>query len=104
MANKDARLDPSDAQFVQVIHSCAGVLGFNRNIGHVDYWPNGGSNQPGCGGLLDVGGKNKYSVYNKIKSNDWVFFLFSELLRCGLYFIRGVKFGHLKFFLFFTVS
>ncbi|CAH1108117.1 unnamed protein product [Psylliodes chrysocephalus] len=56
LANKDARLDPSDAQFVQVIHSCAGVLGFNRNIGHVDYWPNGGSNQPGCGGLLDVGG------------------------------------------------
>ncbi|CAG9861221.1 unnamed protein product [Phyllotreta striolata] len=57
----DGRLDPTDAQFVQVIHTCSGILGYNRDLGHVDYWPNGGSDQPGCGGLLDIGGACSHS-------------------------------------------
>ena len=51
----DARLDPSDAMFVDVIHSdvsdgiidCS--LGLKRPCGHVDFYPNGGKQQPGCG-------------------------------------------------------
>lgn len=43
------RLDPSDARFVQVIHTCAGFLGFEDPIGHADYYPNGGAAQNGCG-------------------------------------------------------
>lgn len=52
---KDAkdRLDPTDAKFVDVIHTCAGTVGFSRPIGHVDFYPNGGSfRQPGCPFLL----------------------------------------------------
>ncbi|XP_058057071.1 lipase member H [Anopheles bellator] len=48
------RLASSDAQFVDVIHTCAGMLGHDKELGHVDFWPNGGTaTQPGCGQLLD---------------------------------------------------
>ncbi|GAB1606434.1 pancreatic triacylglycerol lipase-like, partial [Argonauta hians] len=47
------RLDPSDANFVDNIHSDARNivrLGFGmlQACGHVDYYPNGGNHQPGC--------------------------------------------------------
>ncbi|KAK2586048.1 hypothetical protein KPH14_012045 [Odynerus spinipes] len=43
------RLDSRDAKFVDIIHTCAGTLGFVRSIGHVDFYPNGGTfRQPGC--------------------------------------------------------
>jgi len=48
---KDAaeRLDSTDADFVDIIHTCAGSLGILRPIGHVDFYPNGGTfRQPGC--------------------------------------------------------
>ncbi|XP_065356685.1 pancreatic triacylglycerol lipase [Calliphora vicina] len=42
-------LDRTDAEFVDVIHSCAGFLGFKNPIGHADFYPNGGHPpQPGC--------------------------------------------------------
>ena len=42
------RLDESDAQYVDVIHTDAGVVGTTLASGHTDFWPNGGSSQPGC--------------------------------------------------------
>ncbi|KAJ8669350.1 hypothetical protein QAD02_000609 [Eretmocerus hayati] len=43
------KLDSSDAQFVDVIHSCGGVLGFLQPVGHADFYPNAGvAIQPGC--------------------------------------------------------
>ncbi|XP_033225039.1 inactive pancreatic lipase-related protein 1-like [Belonocnema kinseyi] len=46
---KKERLDPTDANFVDVIHSCGGVLGFLKPLGHVDFYPNAGTAvQPGC--------------------------------------------------------
>ena len=42
------RLDESDAQYVDVIHTDAGVFGTTLASGHTDFWPNGGSSQPGC--------------------------------------------------------
>nr|CAH7760806.1 unnamed protein product [Callosobruchus chinensis] len=46
---KSLKLDSGDAEFVDVIHTDAGIFGYPRSIGHVDFWPNGGiSPQPGC--------------------------------------------------------
>ncbi|RXG59542.1 Pancreatic lipase-related protein 2 [Armadillidium vulgare] len=55
--SKESRLDKSDALFVDVIHThgCYTVLnqfgdcfGTYDNIGHADFWPNGGEYQPAC--------------------------------------------------------
>ena len=42
------RLDDSDASYVDVIHTNEGQLGTSRRGGHIDFYPNGGTNQPGC--------------------------------------------------------
>ncbi|XP_030387260.1 pancreatic triacylglycerol lipase [Scaptodrosophila lebanonensis] len=48
-------LDDTDANFVDVIHSCAGYLGFRKPIGLVDFYPNGGGPpQPGCNELAQI--------------------------------------------------
>ncbi|XP_013189402.2 uncharacterized protein LOC106134007 [Amyelois transitella] len=52
-----ARLDRSDAKFVDVIHSngetlILGGLGAAQALGHVDFYPNGGRVQHGCSNLF----------------------------------------------------
>uniref|UniRef100_A0A8C3LN49 Triacylglycerol lipase n=1 Tax=Chrysolophus pictus TaxID=9089 RepID=A0A8C3LN49_CHRPC len=48
------RLDPSDAKFVDIIHTHAGHLFFDfapgilQTCGHLDFYPNGGKKMPGC--------------------------------------------------------
>uniref|UniRef100_A0A4W4EAW2 Triacylglycerol lipase n=1 Tax=Electrophorus electricus TaxID=8005 RepID=A0A4W4EAW2_ELEEL len=48
------RLDPTDAQFVDVIHTdglpVIPNLGFGmfQAVGHIDFYPNGGEHMPGC--------------------------------------------------------
>ena len=46
----DVRLDKSDADFVDVIHTDMGALGTTDKSGHLDFYPNGGIKQPGCEG------------------------------------------------------
>lgn len=49
MGNNSSRdLDPSDAHFVDVIHTGAGILGQWGPNGHADFYVNGGTSQPGC--------------------------------------------------------
>lgn len=40
-------LNPTSARLVDVIHS-DNTYGTLRNLGHIDFYPNGGKNQPGC--------------------------------------------------------
>lgn len=66
------RLDATDALFVDVIHTCAGTAGFVRAIGHVDFYPNGGTfRQPGCSVFMTRNcqlnkpyGLKKYCLFN----------------------------------------
>lgn len=56
-ANVGARLDKTDAKFVDVIHTNAapfllGGSGYRARLGHIDFYPNGGEYQPGCENLF----------------------------------------------------
>lgn len=47
------RLAPTDAKFVEVIHTGMGQIflagvGNPDSLGHIDYFPNGGSKSPPC--------------------------------------------------------
>lgn len=43
------RLHINDAEFVQVIHTCGHHVSFETSLGHVDFYPNGGTfPQPDC--------------------------------------------------------
>lgn len=46
--NHHNKLDPSDAMFVDVIHTNAFMQGKVEQSGHVDFYVNGGVLQPGC--------------------------------------------------------
>ncbi|KXJ83592.1 hypothetical protein RP20_CCG004727 [Aedes albopictus] len=44
----DERLAITDANYVEVIHTNGKRLGMYEPIGHTDFYPNGGVQQPGC--------------------------------------------------------
>ncbi|KYB25493.1 phospholipase A1 isoform X1 [Tribolium castaneum] len=47
-AKPEARLNKHDATFIDVIHTDVNYYGILKPIGHVDFYVNGGKNQPGC--------------------------------------------------------
>ncbi|CAB3220913.1 unnamed protein product [Arctia plantaginis] len=79
--NTKDRLDPSDADFVDVIHTngklSAFGFGFPYPTGHIDFYPNGGIRQPGCF-------SSKIPFYNTIDqaicSHGRAYILFTESL------------------------
>jgi len=49
----DTRLDITDAEFVDIIHTNGGRaidgnVAFDEPLGHIDFYVNGGVKQPGC--------------------------------------------------------
>ncbi|XP_075970546.1 pancreatic triacylglycerol lipase-like [Anticarsia gemmatalis] len=42
------RIVPTDAQYVEVMHTETATLGFSDPCGDADFYPNGGSSMPGC--------------------------------------------------------
>ncbi|XP_012552225.1 pancreatic lipase-related protein 2 isoform X2 [Bombyx mori] len=51
----DFRLEKSDADFVDIIHTCGGIYGYRRSHGHADFYPNDGRpKQPGCDGIQPI--------------------------------------------------
>ncbi|XP_066204126.1 lipase member H [Saccopteryx leptura] len=67
------RLYHSDAQFVDVIHSDIDALGYRGPLGNIDFYPNGGLDQPGCpktifGGLQYFKCDHQRSVYLYLSS------------------------------------
>ncbi|KAI5635295.1 lipase domain-containing protein [Phthorimaea operculella] len=45
---EDLRLKKTDASYVDVIHTDGGVFGLSDAVGHSDYYPNSGAEQPDC--------------------------------------------------------
>lgn len=72
-------LDKSDANFVDVIHTAGGAAGYFGTVGHVDFYPNGGTPiQPGCLETSSVSGvaqscKTVSLLYIKKKSLNIIF-------------------------------
>ncbi|XP_064125971.1 pancreatic lipase-related protein 3 [Loxodonta africana] len=68
---KEVRLDPSDAKFVDIIHTNAARFLFELGAGtinacgHLDFYPNGGKYMPGCDDLLTPLFKFDFSAYKK---------------------------------------
>eukprot|EP00057_Strongylocentrotus_purpuratus_P035015 XP_797417.3 PREDICTED: pancreatic lipase-related protein 2 [Strongylocentrotus purpuratus] len=70
----ECRLDPTDAIFVDVIHTDGNdIIGAGQmgQLGHQDFYPNGGRHQPGCDGPdLTTG-----------CSHSWAWMLFTDSIR-----------------------
>ncbi|XP_026556647.1 lipase member I [Pseudonaja textilis] len=74
------RLDHTDAQFVDVIHSDTDGFGLKESLGNIDFYPNGGIDQPGCPKTILSG-----SSYFKCDHQRSVFLYISSLQHdCGI--------------------
>lgn len=88
-----ARLDRTDAQYVEAIHTDQESLvragfGIKQAVGHADFYPNGGQDQPGCIDIL----KKRYEIFDVITdgiacSHMRVLNLFTESINSDCFFI-----------------
>ncbi|XP_004647595.1 pancreatic lipase-related protein 2 [Octodon degus] len=83
---EEVRLDPSDAMFVDVIHTDIAPIvpsfgfGMSQKVGHMDFFPNGGRDMPGCeknivSTIIDVNGFwegiNNLAACNHLRSHKY---------------------------------
>ena len=74
---RNARLDKTDADFVDVIHTDSKLftppffgLGTLQVIGHIDFYPNGGKDQPNCAKEI-VSGTKLGLICNHIRAFEY---------------------------------
>lgn len=87
------RLDPSDALFVDVIHTDVGEYslkkfmgyGLSSTCGHIDFYPNDGKGQPGCGVLQ----RNLTEIHSALM-NDGLYEVSRLVFACNH--ARAIKF------------
>ncbi|XP_050089744.1 phospholipase A1-like [Anopheles aquasalis] len=77
------RVASGDANYVEVIHTNGGLLGFDLPLGQADFYPNGGRSQPGCG--VDIAGTCAHS-------RAWQFF--GESIRTAQSGFNSVRCGN----------
>ncbi|CAG9854489.1 unnamed protein product [Phyllotreta striolata] len=70
LQSQDQRIGPDDGEFVDVLHTNAGVNGINIPSGKVDVWFNGGSSQPGCS-FKEILERNPTSVSEQVFCNHY---------------------------------
>ncbi|XP_050534680.1 pancreatic triacylglycerol lipase-like isoform X1 [Daktulosphaira vitifoliae] len=89
------RLDPSDALYVDIIHTDSQPfikggelgLGMSQPIGHLDFYPNGGENQPGCDqGMMNYINSENGSFYQGMRR-----FLACNHVRAHEFFTESIK-------------
>ncbi|KAM5132566.1 pancreatic lipase-related protein 2-like isoform 2-T2 [Mantella aurantiaca] len=80
----EVRLDPSDASFVDVIHTDTEPLtglGMDQPVGHYDFYPNGGKHMVGC----------PHKLVSLFKGNDLVQALGCDHFRAFLYYTDSIR-------------
>lgn len=74
MVDNNQRISSDDANYVEIIHTNAGVLGFSTPTGDYDFYPNGGTLQNGC---------TVPELYDACSHNRSFKYLAEQLLRLG---------------------
>lgn len=67
----DVRLDPSDADFVDIIHTDMDFLGLTTQSGHIDFYPNGGLDQRGCRQDIISAGPVDYVICDHMRAAEY---------------------------------
>lgn len=89
---RPVRLDETDATFVDVVHSDIKPLylkgfGMEKPIGHIDFYPNGGLQNPGCDLSLDEFMKLRDNSTSGIQK-----FISCDHMRSYEFFINSIKY------------
>ncbi|XP_017785625.1 PREDICTED: pancreatic lipase-related protein 2-like [Nicrophorus vespilloides] len=73
---RSLKLDKGDAEFVDVIHTDAGIFGYPWPVGHADFWPNSGkAPQPGCT-IPEVKRRSPDSIIEPLFCSHWRSYMF----------------------------
>lgn len=69
LASPQNRLDPTDANFVDVIHTDGRKFGYYNPLGTVDFYPNGGIGpQPACRGVNGIVKDISKYIFNSLNT------------------------------------